>query len=562
MLQLAIGATASLAQNSAEPEASVQPVQMRAAARDIAPLPMETERTLDGMPPVALMRFAAGSAIFHADWIPAPNVSDGADGLGPLYNATSCNGCHGLDNKTATRTDEQDRGRNVSKARVIRFEDPDPVYGRQLQDHAIDGFLPEGRAVVTWKRRQVRLNDGTQVVLRQPITTISDVGYGALAEKTEIHLRRVPPIEGLGLIAAIAAADIAANADPDDRDHDGVSGRVGRSVDAHTGKPVLARFGWKASAVSLATQTEDAFALDMGLSSPDKPDKSGDCTLKQAACFSAPGGGSSAKAGNEVSADEIALVAAFLEGLAPPPAQLTCVELEHRAKNRNQFCLSSGWSSQKESDAVRGGVTDKSHDALGGRRSQTRRAERICANLGASRLARSAATRCDGPLDLATNTPRQNESDLSPDALARGCAQFTALGCPACHHPSFKTPMLPQTPHLSEKTVYLFSDLLLHDMGHNLADGGTANKAPVANAARTETFATKGEWRTAPLWGLGVRLKEIASGKIDGLMHDGRARTIGEAILWHGGEGAAARELYRALPAAARLELETFLGGL
>ena len=122
--------------------------------------------------------------------------------------------------------------------------------------------------------------------------------------------------------------------------------------------------------------------------------------------------------------------------------------------------------------------------------------------------------------------------------------------------------MLPQTPHLSEKTVYLFSDLLLHDMGHNLADGGTANKAPVANAARTETFATKGEWRTAPLWGLGVRLKEIASGKIDGLMHDGRARTIGEAILWHGGEGAAARELYRALPAAARLELETFLGGL
>ena len=321
MLQLAIGATASLAQNSAEPEASVQPVQMRAAARDIAPLPMETERTLDGMPPVALMRFAAGSAIFHADWIPAPNVSDGADGLGPLYNATSCNGCHGLDNKTATRTDEQDRGRNVSKARVIRFEDPDPVYGRQLQDHAIDGFLPEGRAVVTWKRRQVRLNDGTQVVLRQPITTISDVGYGALAEKTEIHLRRVPPIEGLGLIAAIAAADIAANADPDDRDHDGVSGRVGRSVDAHTGKPVLARFGWKASAVSLATQTEDAFALDMGLSSPDKPDKSGDCTLKQAACFSAPGGGSSAKAGNEVSADEIALVAAFLEGLAPPPAR-------------------------------------------------------------------------------------------------------------------------------------------------------------------------------------------------------------------------------------------------
>ena len=67
---------------------------------------------------------------------------------------------------------------------------------------------------------------------------------------------------------------------------------------------------------------------------------------------------------------------------------------------------------------MRGGVTDKSHDALGGRRSQTRRAGRICANLGVSRLARSAATRCDGPLDLVTNPRRQNGPDLSPDALA------------------------------------------------------------------------------------------------------------------------------------------------
>ena len=105
--------------------------------------------------------------------------------------------------------------------------------------------------------------------------------------------------------------------------------------------------------------------------------------------------------------------------------------LEHRAINRNQFCLSSGWSSQKESDAVRGGVTDKSHDALGGRRSQTRRAERICANLGASRLARSAATRCDGPLDLVTNPPRQNGPDLSPDALTRQPALHRHVGSAA-----------------------------------------------------------------------------------------------------------------------------------
>ncbi len=88
---------------------------------------------------------------------------------------------------------------------------------------------------------------------------------------------------------------------------------------------------------------------------------------------------------------------------------------------------------------MRGGVTDKSHDALGGRRSQTRRAERICANLGASRLARSAATRCDGPLDLVTNTPRQNDPDLSTDALERIPIRWNRIGALATCLAAFST---------------------------------------------------------------------------------------------------------------------------
>lgn len=473
ILAVAIGAAVAVGQVPGKPKDMVQPAQVDFAASANTPFQGPTGTMLDDLPQTARVRFMAGSAVFHADWVPAPDVSDGADGLGPLYNAVSCGGCHTLEKVVTSYGNVREGKATVPLARVTRFHVPDPVYGRQLQDHAIHGHKPEGRTVVTWHMQQVHLNDGTEVELRQPTTSVSDLGYGVLADKTYVSLRRVPAIEGLGLIAAIAATDIAENADPDDRDNDGISGRAGRSVDPQTGKMELARFGWKAGAVSLAAQTEDAFSLDMGLSSPTAPEKSGDCTREQRACRAAPGGGSPAKAGNEVSEEEIALVVAFLEGLAPPAGQ-------------------------------------------------------------------------------------------SPNAKSeRGFVHFESLGCPACHRPSFETSSRQQMPHLSQKTVRLFSDLLLHDMGHDLADGSAAETGPVGTAPVDATAAaTVREWRTAPLWGLGTRLKEIASGRIDGLMHDGRARTIAEAVLWHGGEATAARERYKSLPAAARLELEAFLGNL
>jgi CxxC motif-containing protein (DUF1111 family) len=129
--------------------------------------------------------------------------------------------------------------------------------------------------------------------------------------------------------------------------------------------------------------------------------------------------------------------------------------------------------------------------------------------------------------------------DTGHPAVQRGARLFAHIECAACHRPA-----LPLDGH---RAALAYSDLLLHDLGEDLADG------------LPEGAAGPQEWRTAPLWGLGL------SGDVNGhafLLHDGRARSIEEAILWHGGEAQRAREAYRALPRAAREDLDAFLRSL
>ena len=133
-----------------------------------------------------------------------------------------------------------------------------------------------------------------------------------------------------------------------------------------------------------------------------------------------------------------------------------------------------------------------------------------------------------------------------PDVLA-GKQVFYALGCPACHQPKFVTNRLTNQPEQSFQLIWPYSDLLLHDMGDGLADN------------RPESRATGREWRTPPLWGIG--LTETVSGQAS-FLHDGRARTLTEAILWHGGEAATSRAAMIALPKPDRDTLITFLESL
>ena len=126
---------------------------------------------------------------------------------------------------------------------------------------------------------------------------------------------------------------------------------------------------------------------------------------------------------------------------------------------------------------------------------------------------------------------------------------FGALGCAGCHRPAFQAGPGGDAESV-RREVRLHSDLLLHDMGEGLADN------------RPEGSASGREWRTQPLWGLSERIKEIDVGVIAGLLHDGRARTIEEAILWHGGEAERTVNGFAQLTAHDRAALLAYLSGL
>lgn len=133
-----------------------------------------------------------------------------------------------------------------------------------------------------------------------------------------------------------------------------------------------------------------------------------------------------------------------------------------------------------------------------------------------------------------------------PQAL-HGEAIFAQLGCTACHAPSLTTGAHHPMAELRNQVIHPYTDLLLHDLGPGLAD------------TMPDGDATASEWRTAPLWNIGLT-PGVAEG--EAYLHDGRARTLHEAILWHGGEAEAAREGFRTLPAADREALVAFLRSL
>jgi CxxC motif-containing protein (DUF1111 family) len=269
--------------------------------------------------------------------------------------------------------------------------------------------------------------------------------------------RLPPPVFGVGLIEAIPVATILANADPDDEDGDGISGRpnwvepagwVPNDEPGGGTGPRLGRFSRKAQVSSLLQQTVEAYHQDIGITTDFLPVENEN-----------PQGGPRASGVDaapdpEVPASEVAAVIDYIRMLAPPaPAPVI-------------------------------------------------------------------------------------------GALERGQTLFGQVGCASCH-----TPVLVTGPHritaLSHQSATLYSDLLLHDMGEELADG------------RPDGEATGREWRTAPLWGLRV-MRDFLGGDAF-LMHDGRARSVEEAILLHGGEAATSREAFEALAVEERSALVQYV---
>lgn len=421
------------------------------------------------------MDFKLGNAMFRKLWVSAPASTQSSDGLGPIFNARSCQRCHLKDGRgqppTAGTADydlasmlfrlsvppETDAARtSIASGKAASI--PEPTYGGQLQDFAVQGIDPEGKMFLTYEDRPVTLGDGSTVTLRKPRYEIKKLNYGPLHADTMISPRVAPPMIGLGLLDMISNDSLMANADPDDRDGDGISGKASIVWSSELNAKTIGRFGWKAGATSVREQTGGAFNGDIGISNPIASAHAGDCTAAQKPCLDAPHGDTASQQNLEIGDKAFDLVVHYSENLAVPARR-----------------------------------------------------------------------------------------DVSKPEVLRGKELFYASGCISCHTPKFVTKTDTDRPEHSRQLIWPYTDLLLHDMGEGLADN------------RPDGLASGQEWRTAPLWGIG--LTEDVSGHTF-FLHDGRARNLLEAILWHGGEAEQAKETVRLMDAPDRNDLLEFLGSL
>jgi len=418
---------------------------------------------LANLAPQRRLEFAVGNSFFRNPWVIAPSTTTARDGLGPLFNSNACLNCHVRNGRGHPPEAQADNAVSLlvrlsipTTAETAHLAErfgvvPEPSYGTQLQDMAVPGVLPEARVRLSYDSHRARFADGLEVELRRPRLRLDRLGYGPLHPDTRFSLRIAPPMIGLGLLEAIPEAAILTNADPDDSDGNGISGRANRVRDQATRKQALGRFGWKAGQPTLDQQNADALLNDLGITSTLLP--ASNCTPAQGDCLRARDGG--------------------------------VPEIEDPLRARLLLYTRS---------------------------------------LG---------------------VPARRGVD-SPQVLA-GKALFHETGCARCHIPTFVTAAEAPEPELAKQRIWPYSDLLLHDMGDGLADN------------RAEYQASGREWRTPPLWGIGLTQAVTGSTR---LLHDGRARSLLEAVLWHGGEAQAARDRVLAFDADQRSALLAFLNSL
>ena len=415
--------------------------------------------------------FRVGNGLFRKIWVSSPASTLASDGLGPLYNARSCQRCHLKDGRGHPPEGPDDNaismflrvsvpggpGDGIDGIEGYLATLPDPTYGTQLQDLSLPGHPSEYRLRIDYEEIEVALSGGETARLRAPTYTAADPGYGPFHPEAMFSPRVAPQMIGLGLLEAIPAEDILARTDPDDLDGDGISGRAQIVWSLEHDRPMLGRFGLKAGNPTVMEQSAGAFAGDIGISNPLHPAPWGECTEAQTACRDAIHGDGDVR-GQEIDAEGLDLVVFYSRHLAVPARR-----------------------------------------------------------------------------------------DIDDPQVLRGKRVFHETGCISCHTPKHVTHRLEGRDEHSFQLIWPYTDLLLHDMGEGLADN------------RPEARANGREWRTAPLWGIGMT--ERVSGHTY-FLHDGRARGLLEAILWHGGEAQDARDRVVEMPPGDRAALIRFLESL
>ena len=350
-----------------------------------------------------------------------------SEGLGPLYNATSCSSCH----SKPVPGGASDLYRNFYVASwgftPFLFNLPGlpspvvPAFGSTLN---APFSLENGRTLIP--------------AMINTVPVASDQRNGI-------------PVFGTGLFELISDATILANADPDDADNDGISGRVNADGAG------VGRFGSKSQSNNIELFTRAPLFNQMGITSDPVQGSAGTISLGHGALMQ----GSSTPNASTVDND----------GVADPEI-----------------------STQDLSDLIA--------------------------------FSRFLA---------------QPQKKVFNSAAIRGEQTFAQVGCVACHIPSLES---------SKGPVEAFTDLLIHNMGPGLA-GQVSFGTPQPSSI--DPVTTEAEWRTAPLWG---------ASNVAPYLHDGRAPTLLDAILLHGGEGAASRTAFQALSATQQEDILEFLGHL
>lgn len=455
-----------------------------------------------------LKRHDAGDTGFEEKFVTAGSDTPG---LGPVFNNTSCEGCHIRDGRGQTPKASVSGGAFTTmffRVSIGNNEVTGPVavpgMGIQLQDKAIFDETPEGKPAVTYTEIPGQYADGTTFSLRKPAYSIKDIRpdilyamalSGVSENDIKISPRVTPPVFGRGLLEAVSEETLESLADPYDADRDGISGRVNRVYSISKNNYFRpGRFGLKAGTTDVLDQSAGAYHGDIGIST--------------------------------IYADGDKAV--IHPDIGSPSFSYSDVN--------TYYCHLKGGSNCSSSPSIN--ITDDFADLTAGKfplsdpyTTEPEVSEEVLNDVVfyTQTLAVPARRNVDDP------------------EVQRGEKLFDSYGCADCHIPRLQTGHLKGVPAVSNQTIFAYTDLLLHDMGGGLADGFAEFKA------------TGTEFKTPPLWGVG--LVETVHGHSE-LLHDGRARNLAEAILWHGGEAESAREKFRRSSATEREALIAFLRSL
>lgn len=474
------------------------------------PDPIAEEFTLDG-------NFTSGDHIFRT-----PH-----EDAGPLLNTNNCQGCHLNDGRGVL----PDSIEEPFTSMLVKIGDSlgasDPIYGDQLQTFAeqsfstsdfnsgwpsyngsVNGDVLVGEAYTYIEFEEITGNypDGTPYSLRNPVYKTKDLSFGEFTSDIRFSPRVAPQVFGVGLLEAIPQANILTLADADDVDGDGISGRASMVTDISLNETRIGRFTYKAQNPSVLQQGAAAYQGDIGITSSIFPDEN--CT----------------------------------------DAQVTCLAVAEREKQVGEL-----------------------YDISDLEMAQVEFYNRV---LGVP--ARRGFDDANAQWDT---------------EIAAGRQQFFEINCIGCHTPRHVTEEAQGSvlgeisfsgleenaepiEMLSNQTIFPYTDLLLHDMG---------GSCTVTRETATEESCTTGEecmyvqrcegladglaqgmasgteWKTPALWGIGL----VQTVNVEAtFLHDGRARTIEEAVLWHGGEAQNSLTAFKQLTSAQRAQVLAFIESL